>query len=420
MMDIDNGNITEQVTLIPKSERSIITVVGVGGAGGNAVNYMWGKGIRNVRFMICNTDQQALDQSPVDNVIRLGDNGLGAGNDPCEGRRAAMESIDLIRDRLEALNSKMLFITAGMGGGTGTGAAPVVARLAKEMGVLTVAIVTSPLLFEGQKRYRQAMEGIEQLKECVDSILVINNENIHKIYRDDISARDAFGKANEILCSAAKGVAEIITMRTGYINVDFADVSKVMSDSGRAHMSVASAAGKNRAKIAAKQSLTSPLLDNSNIAGAKNILLSIATSEENLLRFVEVTDILTYIYENARIMGNDTFETADIIWGMCVKPELGEELEIVLVATGFEVEGEDGAELDPQYSSRLQSTTISSGAFTTNRRVVLPEREARYPHIGTLLKTPAYIARKAELITEDAPHKKEETTHEGEDNSLFD
>ena len=226
---------------VPRTDGSIIMVVGVGGAGGNAVNHMWNLGIRGVTFMVCNTDQQALDKSPVEKKIRLGSEGLGAGNDPENGRRAAVETLPEIRQALEEAGTKMLFITAGMGGGTGTGASPVIAKLAKEMGLLTVAIVTSPLAVEGKIRYEQAFRGIDELRGTTDSLLIINNENILEIY-GRLSLKQAFGKADDILASAAKGIAEIITVESDLVNVDFADVSKVMRDSGRAHMAVATAA----------------------------------------------------------------------------------------------------------------------------------------------------------------------------------
>ncbi|MFI3304507.1 MAG: cell division protein FtsZ [Rikenellaceae bacterium] len=443
-----NEDITDQIA-VPTQERSIITVVGIGGGGGNAVNYMWNMGIRNVSFLVCNTDQKALDLSPIENKIRLGKTGLGAGNDPMKGRSSAIESLEEVRDRLIALNTKMLFITAGMGGGTGTGAAPVIAKLAKEMDILTVAIVTSPLLVEGKLRCEQAMRGISDLKDCVDSLLIINNENIQNLYIDDPSAMEAFGKANEILSCAAKGVAEIITVESSYINVDFADVSKVMKDSGRAHMSVESAAGSDRAKIAVQQSLTSPLLDQNNITGAKNILLSMATSEEKKLGYSEMKTILTYVQDNAQIIDeNGDMETANIIFGISTKPELGDNLEIVLVATGFDNDDEQIEDFDAYYRSRLAASQDPSSPFSRmnggggRRRpnhnedstmdmaspiacgesVILPEREPRYPNIETLLRTPAYIARKAKLITtaesDPAPAKRESITIDDE-NRLF-
>ena len=284
----------------PRTSNSIIMVVGVGGAGGNAVNHMWNLGIRGVTFMVCNTDQQALDKSPVEQKIRLGAEGLGAGNDPENGRRAAVESLPEIRQVLEEAGTKMIFITAGMGGGTGTGASPVIAKLAREMGLLTVAIVTSPLAVEGKIRYEQAHRGIEELRQNVDSLLIINNENILEIY-GRLSLKQAFGKADDILASAAKGIAEIITVESDLVNVDFADVSKVMRDSGRAHMAVATAEGDNRAEAVAEASLRSPLLDHNLISGAKNILLNISVSNADALMYEEVVRILEYIQSHASV-----------------------------------------------------------------------------------------------------------------------
>ena len=252
---------------VPRTDGSIITVVGVGGAGGNAVNHMWNLGIRGVTFLVCNADQQALDKSRVERKIRLGSEGLGAGNDPELGRRAAVASLPEIRQVLEEAGTKMLFITAGMGGGTGTGASPVIAKLAKEMGLLPVAIVTSPLAVEGKIRYEQAFRGIEELRQNTDSLLIINNENILEIY-GRLSLKQAFGKADDILASAAKGIAELITVERDLVNVDFADVSKVMRNSGRAHMAVATADGDKRAEAVAEASLRSPLLDHNLISGA--------------------------------------------------------------------------------------------------------------------------------------------------------
>ncbi len=413
-----DDSILNEIAVKKSDEKSIITVVGVGGGGGNAVNYMWETGIRNVSFMICNTDDQVLNNSPIKNKVRLGKSGLGAGNLPAEGRRAATEAIDEIGDKLRALDTHMLFITAGMGGGTGTGAAPVIAKYAKEAGILTVAIVTSPLLIEGQLRYEQAMQGIRELRECVDSLLVINNENIQNLYLDDPTAVEAFNKANEILACAAKGISEIITVKNSYINVDFADVSRVMTDSGRAHMSVERASGKDRAKIAVQQSLTSPLLDQNSIKGAKNILLSIATSDQRLLRYnSEMLPILKYVQDNARMEEEDgTLRTANIIWGISIKPELDDDLEIVLVATGFEEEDDDidfGALFGSQFSIDPNSPIIRIdkgrkretkepvidliSPIANGESVVLSEREPRYANIERLLKTPAYIARKARL-----------------------
>ena len=319
----------------PRTDGSIITVVGVGGAGGNAVNHMWNLGIRGVTFMVCNTDQQALDKSPVERKIRLGAEGLGAGNDPENGRRAAVETLPEIRQQLEEVGTKMIFITAGMGGGTGTGASPVIAKLAREMGLLTVAIVTSPLAVEGKIRYEQAFRGIEELRQNVDSLLIINNENILEIY-GRLSLKQAFGKADDILASAAKGIAEIITVESDLVNVDFADVSKVMRDSGRAHMAVAVAEGDNRAETAAEASLRSPLLDHNLISGAKNILINISAANIDDVAYDETMEILNYIQSYASYKDEDGVEhQANLIWGASSKPMPENVLEVVVVATGF-------------------------------------------------------------------------------------
>ncbi|MFI3258788.1 MAG: cell division protein FtsZ [Rikenellaceae bacterium] len=433
-----NESIIDEIALASNELDSIITVVGVGGAGGNAVNYMWNIGIRNVRFMVCNTDQQALNASPIKDKIRLGHDGLGAGDDPSKGRDAAIESLDEIRDKLEAMNTKMVFITAGMGGGTGTGAAPVIAKLAKEMDILTVAIVTSPLLHEGEGRYVRAIAGIKELKDHVDSLLIINNENIMNLFPDDATLEEAFGKPNEILSCAAKGIAEIITVKSNFVNVDFADVSKVMKNSGRAHLSVEAATGAKRAEIVAKQSLTSLLLDHKSITGAKKVLFNMATSDTNKLKLREMNYILNYIQSHARYTDNaGVIHTAEVIWGSSCKPELGDNLELVLVATGFDNDNEEFPTYDqlllaiedpnsPFYRMNSSSQgrdgihnpidTISP--LASGQAVVLAPRKPRYSNIGALLRVPAYIARRAKMIAEsDGGDGKEEI--EKSEGSLF-
>ena len=411
----------------PRTDGSIITVVGVGGAGGNAVNHMWNLGIRGVTFMVCNTDQQALDKSPVERKIRLGSEGLGAGNDPENGRRAAVESLPEIRQVLEEAGTKMLFITAGMGGGTGTGASPVIAKLAKEMGLLTVAIVTSPLAVEGKIRYEQAFRGIEELSRNVDSLLVINNENIVEMY-GRLSLKQAFGKADDILASAAKGIAEIITVESDMVNVDFADVSKVMRDSGRAHMSVATAEGEHRAAEVARASLESPLLDHTLISGAKNILLNISTSDADSLALDEVMEILKYIQSHASVQAPDgTVHDANIIWGTSVKPQLGRRIELVVVATGFDsaaieraakpvVPPADVLAAQPREENTVLEP-IKPRPVPTLRpmtQVMLGERPTRYKNIEAQLAVPAYRTRKAELIVETSTSRKEGLKEEGD------
>ncbi|MDO9615134.1 MAG: cell division protein FtsZ, partial [Bacteroidota bacterium] len=258
---------------IASDSGSIIKVIGVGGGGGNAVNHMYHQGIRDVDFMVCNTDSQALVNSPVPFKVQLGSSlteGRGAGNKPETGRDAAIENIEDVKKILGS-NTKMVFITAGMGGGTGTGGAPVIAQAAKELGILTVGIVTIPFRNEGRRRIKQAIDGIAAMETHVDSLLVINNERIREMY-GDFKISDAFAKADNILATAAKGIAEIITV-PGYINVDFADVETVMRNSGVALMGTGVASGVNRALIAVEEALNSPLLNNNDILGARNILL---------------------------------------------------------------------------------------------------------------------------------------------------
>ena len=410
-----------------KDKSSIIMVVGVGGAGGNAVNHMWNLGIKDVGFMVCNTDAQALDNSPVEEKVQLGREGLGAGNDPENGRKAAIESLDDIRRRLEAAGTRMLFVTAGMGGGTGTGASPVIAKLAHEMGILNVGIVTSPLAVEGKIRYEQAFRGIEELSRNVDSLLVINNENIVEMY-GRLSLKQAFGKADDILASAAKGIAEIITVESDMVNVDFADVSKVMRDSGRAHMSVATAEGEHRAAEVARASLESPLLDHTLISGAKNILLNISTSDADSLALDEVMEILKYIQSHASVQAPDgTVHDANIIWGTSVKPQLGRRIELVVVATGFDsaaieraakpvVPPADVLAAQPREENTVLEP-IKPRPVPTLRpmtQVMLGERPTRYKNIEAQLAVPAYRTRKAELIVETSTSRKEVLKEEGD------
>lgn len=410
----------------PKTDGSIIMVVGVGGAGGNAVNHMWNLGIRGVTFMVCNTDQQALDKSPVELKIRLGVEGLGAGNDPENGRRAAVESLPEIRQHLEEAGTRMLFITAGMGGGTGTGASPVIAKLAKEMGLLTVAIVTSPLAVEGKIRYEQAFRGIEELRQNVDSLLIINNENILEIY-GRLSLKQAFGKADDILCSAAKGIAEIITVESDLVNVDFADVSKVMRDSGRAHMAVATAEGDNRAETAAEASLRSPLLDHNLISGAKNILLNISVSNADSLMYEEVVRILEYIQAHASVQDdNGVIHNANIIWGTSEKPQLGNAIELVVVATGFS--GDASVDVMKQIipPARITEPVKEPVAPVLEpikpvappqrppEQVMLGAKSTRYNNIELLLAKPAYQSRNSKFIVQMPGGRKEVLREESE------
>ncbi len=306
----------------------IIKVLGVGGGGSNAVNYMYEEGIVDVEFLICNTDAQAMDKSPVERKIEIGTQlteGRGAGNNPEVGKKAAEESREAIKTILEK-DTKMLFITAGMGGGTGTGAAPVIAQIAKELGILTVGIITIPFQFEGKTRFSQAVNGVEEMEKHVDSLLVVNNEKLRKIH-GDLKISDAFSKADSVLAIAAKGIAEIITVH-GHVNVDFADVNTVMKGSGVAILGAATAAGDNRSLHAIKKALNSPLLNSNEIKGARNILLNVTSGTEEF-RLDELGDITDYVQSQVQ---NDV----QIIWGNGIDESLENKIRIVVIATGFE------------------------------------------------------------------------------------
>jgi cell division protein FtsZ len=308
---------------------SNIKVIGVGGGGGNAVNFMFHKGITDVGFIVCNTDAQALKNSPIPIAIQLGESltmGRGAGNMPELGEQAAIENIDAVKAVLED-NTNMVFITACMGGGTGTGAAPVIAKACRELNILTIAVVTVPSKSEGKKRYDQAIRGVERIREHVDSLLVINNEKIREIY-GNLPASQAFAKADEILAIAVKGVAEIITLH-GNINIDFADVHTVMSGSKVFIMGTGYAEGEGRALIATQKALESPLLDSNNIYGTHDILLNI-TSGKNEITIGEIGEIIEYLQNAA---GSD----ANIIWGNGYDPDLDTQISVTIIATGFKV-----------------------------------------------------------------------------------
>ncbi len=316
---------------LPKNQSSIIKVIGVGGGGNNAVSHMYKQGIEGVDFLICNTDAQAMEASSVPTKVQLGSKGLGAGSLPSVGKEAAIENIEDIKLILEK-NTKMLFITAGMGGGTGTGGAPIIAEAAKELGILTVGIVTTPFSFEGRKRKLQAEAGIEELRKSVDTLLIICNDKLREVH-GDLKLSEAFQKADNILTIAAKGIAEIITV-TGYINVDFEDVKTVMKDSGSAIMGSAVAEGENRAIKAVEDALASPLLNDNQIKGADNILLYMSSGEEEIT-MDEVMEITDYIQ-------NEAGQNAEIIWGNGKDKSLGNNINITLVATGFNPDNEIG------------------------------------------------------------------------------
>ncbi len=311
---------------LPQNEGNIIKVIGVGGGGNNAVKYMFEQGILGVDFAICNTDRQALMNSSIPVKIQLGPElteGKGAGNKPEVGRQACLESIEDVKSFL-ATDTKMLFITAGMGGGTGTGAAPVIAKAAKEMGILTIGIVTKPFGFEGKKRREHGDNGIADLRNSVDTLIVISNDKLNELF-PDLSLRDAFGKADDILAIAAKGIAEIIT-KEGYVNVDFNDVDTVMRDSGVAVMGTATASGEDRVEKAVNLALKSPLLENNDINGAQSILLNITTGSSDV-----TTEELFSIMNKVQEAAGDT----DLIWGNCYDQGLGDALSVTIIATGF-------------------------------------------------------------------------------------
>ena len=430
---------------MPKQASSIITVIGVGGAGGNALNYMWRMGIKDVSFLACNTDQGALDNLdiPAENKIVMGP-GLGAGNDPDRGRDLAMEALDEIREHLEARKTKMVFIAAGMGGGTGTGASPVIAKLAHEMGLLTVANVTLPLLWEGTTRCEQAARGVEELRKYADSLLVINNESIREMY-GKLPVSKAFGKADDILASATKGIAELITVKTAFIRVDFADLERVMRGSGRAHLGVASAEGEGRALEAARRSLCSPLLNSNLISGAKKILLNVAAANIDDISYDEAMEVLNYIQSYASCKDEAGVEhKADIIWGVSAKPMPEGYLEVVVVATGFN-EDNNVTPLEPIIPSFVTvvkeddepadepSIAPKKGVLNppprTDMPAVLERKQSKYSNIKAELSIPAYQRRNMKLVVRNddgVPRRKQEIRDDNvevpspaNDNKLF-
>ncbi len=341
---------------LPQDEHSIIKVIGVGGGGSNAVNHMYRQGIKGVDFIICNTDRQALEKSPVPNKIQLGEKstkGLGAGSIPVVGRDAALESLDDIKTFLGG-ETQMVFITAGLGGGTGTGAAPVIASIAKELGILTVGIVTIPFTFEGRKRRAQAEEGLEEMKKYVDTLLVIGNDKLREIY-GNLRMSEAFAHADNVLSNAAKSIAEIISLHM-HINVDFNDVKTVMKDSGVAIMGSAVASGEKRAVKAVEQSLNSPLLNDNDISGARHVLLNImsGTDDIDMDEFGEITD---FIQEASG-------GTAELITGYGTDPSLGDNVSVTIIATGFKSK---------------QSTGFEAPVFKERKVVNLDEKQAEPP-----------------------------------------
>lgn len=314
---------------IQSRTEAIIKVIGVGGGGGNAVNHMFKEGIHDVSFALCNTDNQALMKSPIPVKVQLGQNttgGLGAGNKPEVAHAAAEESINLIQDLLSD-GTRMAFITAGMGGGTGTGAAPVVARVAKDMGILTVGIVTIPFVFEGPRKIVQALRGVEEIAANVDALLVINNERLRDIYHD-LTMLNAFAKADDTLATAARSIAEIITIH-GHVNLDFADVETTLKDGGVAIMSRGMGRGKDRINDAIRDALHSPLLNNNDVFSAKKILINLSFGEEHQVLMEEMNALHDFMAKFSREI--------EVIWGTAIEEDLGEDVKVTLLATGFSI-----------------------------------------------------------------------------------
>lgn len=385
---------------LPQEESSIIKVIGVGGGGSNAVNHMFRLGIKGVDFIICNTDKQALGKSPVPNKIQLGNSltkGLGAGAKPEIGRDSALESIDEIKSFLTD-NTEMVFITAGLGGGTGTGAAPVIASVAKELGILTVGIVTIPFSFEGKKRREQAEKGLEEMKKYVDTLIVIGNDKLREIY-GSLKMTEAFAHADNVLTSAAKSIAEIISLHM-HVNVDFNDVKTVMQDSGVAIMGSAIASGEKRALRAVENALVSPLLNDNDISGARHVLLNIMSGSDDIEmdEFGEITD---FIQEAAG-------GTAELITGYGTDPSLGDNVSVTIIATGFNTKMNSGYEA-PTFQERkivkLDEPTIPKTEPVQTS--IIDEIQTTEPFVFTKTEEPV-VSNKVEEVIPPVINKVEE------------
>ena len=395
-----------------EANRSIIKVIGVGGGGGNAVNQMFRQGIQNVDFMICNTDTQALASSPIPEKLQLGNvltRGLGAGCNPEQGKKAAVETIDKIREMLQG-TTEMVFITAGMGGGTGTGAAPVIAKVAKELGLLTVGVVTLPFRDEGSEFLKRAVLGIKELEKYVDSLLIIDNQKLYKIF-GDLTIFDAFPKADSVLSTAVKGIAEIIT-RPGFINVDFADVRMVMNNSGMALMGSGTASGDNRAIRAVEEAFSSPLLNDFDLTTAKSVLVNITSSKDHGLTMAELSQIMDYIKE---FTGNNP---ENFKRGVVCDPSIEDAISVTVVATGFDMNslpqisssggkivesvvlGSDGSGNHSGSSSYSEELFSSSAGLPVNRTPAPVTRKEQITAPAVKKNKPALIIESGENISD--------------------
>ena len=380
--------------MAPTKTHTDILVMGVGGAGGNAVNHMYDLGIKDVTFMICNTDRQALQSSPIENKIQLG-SGRGAGNNPDKGKALALESLNDIMNELENSKARMIFVTAGLGGGTGTGAAPIIAKAAKSKGMLTVAIVTLPFHGEGPTRMGQARKGLEELKNNTDSMVVIHNDNISKIY-GSLPVMEAFHKADDVLATAAKGIAEMIT-RTDFINVDLEDVKTTMTGSGLAVMGSARTSGENKIDLAVDKALSSPLLNQQDIRGAKKILFNLSYAGDSSLTMDEAVRVQDAIQSRASLSAGGA--EASIIWGAGPSNDLMDgEIELTVVATGFEQLGHK------EPTSHVEDENGGSGGGFNipkdkeEESVVKWNIPEKYKDIDNMLMQPAYFRRGLQLI----------------------
>lgn len=382
--------------MAPQKSHTDILVMGVGGAGGNAVNHMYDLGIKDVTFMICNTDRQALLSSPIENKIQLGI-GTGAGNNPDKGKQLALESLDDIMIELDNSKAKMIFVTAGMGGGTGTGAAPIIAKAAKAKGLLTVAIVTLPFRGEGPTRMGQALKGLEELSKNTDSMVVIHNDNISKIY-GSLPVMEAFHKADDVLATAAKGIAEMIT-RTDFINVDLEDARTTMTNSGMAVMGSARTSGADKIDRAVDEALSSPLLNQQDIRGARKILFNLSYANDSSLTMEESTRVQDLIQARASLSAGSV--EADIIWGAGPSDDLMDgEIELTVIATGFE-------------QRQREEIQLSKGPKTYDHTAEAEEAESairwniteKYKDIDNLLMQPAYFRRGLQLVGNSAAGK---------------